>query len=213
MKFNVDTPIEMIQDWLIKMEKNSVYDHKKRTSFLYEEIEEFKESNNEIEQIDALVDITWFAVGSIALIKEVFSNSIQNIRYDKNSFNLNETYDKDKLYSELYGLYLLVNNSKTEIEITTNLSLLIRSCFKNIHLLNYRVNDPFRIVYDSNMTKVIKTKSGDTLQKEVEVYGSNNVKLEIIDTDMYIIRRNIDNKILKPTTYQKPNWSKLNKIK
>ena len=221
----------------INNEKFDIKQYDLRFSLINEEILELCDSfdtNNIIEIIDALCDILYVVGGAKVYfnfdntyIKNIINdiddvNNIDNNNttdFDTIGFNYHKSFEIIKYYIEKINidrvlLSIITNNNKIKMDLkyinnyNRKLDSIIEIVFEISTLLNINIMDYFKIVHDSNMSKMCSTKY--IAELSVEHYKTDNryktPAFKIVNfkyIDYYIIYDIETNKILKNINYTK----------
>ena len=218
----------------INNENFNVKQYDLRFSLINEEILELCDAfdtNNIIEVIDALCDIL-YVVGGAKVYFNFDNTYINNIindidsiennnttEFDTIGFNYHKSFEIIKYYIEKINidrilLSIITNNNKIEIDLkhinsyNRKLDSIIEIVFEISTLLDINIMHYFKIVHDSNMSKMCSTKYIAELSvdhyKTDDRYKTPAFKIvNYKDLDYYIIYDIETNKILKNINYTK----------
>ena len=196
---------------LINNQKFNTFEDKElRIKLINEEIEELKEAINnsdKIEIVDALCDILYVVYGTS--LSFGYENSITS-----KSINLNDTNDLNDLNdtndtndpNDPNSIYTEFENFKCTLS-AVSLEKLTLYVYKFAHINNINIDEAFKRVHESNMTKFCLNE--EEAIETCKYYTLNNTRYGKVDyykyNDIYIVFHVSDKKILKSINYKKVN--------
>lgn len=189
-----------------------------RVGLIFEELDELKsaiEDNDKIEMVDAIVDMTYFAMDELALRGCRFNSSsyidISSIIYSsiigRSTINFNQLEDMVNTLSSRY-----VTEDIDCSEYNTAIIILVMSYVASLEdELSTLTPRYFDAVHMSNMSKICTTYAGaqsavDAYAEGTHPYGNGIAVDTYINPheDQFVILRKSDDKVMKSLSWKKP---------
>lgn len=138
------TPLEMVHEFHDKFDANPMkFIFDLRFNILHEELNELQEAKNELEELDAYIDIAYIAAGTVDILSD--RDMPQNIDMEVEFFNLQD----------------FLENSITSMKDSKNIEYIVGTCASILNTVKavleqqgYDFDGAFAEVHRSNMSKL-----------------------------------------------------------
>lgn len=160
-----------------------------RYNLYIEEVQELKaavEANDRVEQLDALVDITYILCGTANTIGRPLNDAV------------GEVY-KDRVHW-LYGMYTIDDMLSKSVGEIYSSTLCIGRAKAWLGFTQETFNEAFRRVHVSNMSKFCRSEQ--EARETIDSYTRNGVDTFWVQIEgWYVVLRRSDNKVMKSINY------------
>lgn len=160
-----------------------------RYNLFIEEVQELKdavEANDRVEQLDALVDITYILCGTANTIGSPLNDAV------------GEVY-KDRVHW-VYGMYAIDEMLSKSVEEIYSSALCIGRVKAWLGFTQETFNEAFHRVHVSNMSKFCRTEQ--EARETIDSYTRNGVDVFWVQIEgWYVVLRRSDNKVMKSINY------------